>query len=121
MPVRSAQQPAGTAPTSEPNATKAEVLRIFANAATAGGLSPTDLPLSACGAAHRAAPQEAEARVTQVAYEAARITKDATEKARKTAVATGFLTAASLILSLAAVGRPAGRHHRDTGRAARLF
>ena len=34
---RSAQQPSGTTPASDPNATKAEVLRIFANAAAAGG------------------------------------------------------------------------------------
>ena len=61
--------------------------------------------------------------MTQVFNEAVRITKDAADKARKTAVATGFLTAASLLLSLAAAwwGAQRGGHHRDTGRAARLF
>lgn len=122
---RSTEQQSGTAPASDPNATKAEVLRIFANAATAGGLSPADKTYLSQLVAQRTGlpPQEAEARVTQIANEAARITKDAADKARKTAVATGFLTAASLLLSLAAAwwGAQRGGHHRDTSRPARFF
>ena len=124
---RPGAQPSGgaAAPPSDPNAAKTEVVRIFANAATAGGLSPADKTYLAQLVAQRTGlpPQEAEARVTQVSNEAARITKDAADKARKTAVATGFLTAASLLLSLAAAwwGAQRGGHHRDTGRAARLF
>ena len=61
--------------------------------------------------------------MTQVSNEAARITKDAADKARKTAVATGFLTAASLLLSLAAAwwGAQRGGQHCDTVRPARFF
>jgi hypothetical protein len=122
---RSTQQPSGTAPASDPNAAKAEVLRIFANAATAGGLTPADKSYLSQLVAQRTGlpPQEAEARVTQISNEAARITKDAADKARKTAVATGFLTAASLLLSLAAAwwGAQRGGHHRDTSRPARFF
>jgi hypothetical protein len=122
---RSTEQPSGTAPASDPNPSKAEVLRIFANAATAGGLSPADKAyLSQLVAQRTGLPaQEAEARVTQIANEAAHSTKDAADKARKTAVATGFLTAASLLLSLAAAwwGAQRGGHHRDTSRPARFF
>jgi hypothetical protein len=119
--------PAGGAatPPSDPNAMKAEVLRVFANAATTGGLNPADKTYLAQLVAQRTGlpTQEAEARVTQVSNEAARITKEAADKARKTAVATGFLTAASLLLSLAAAwwGAQRGGHHRDTSRPARLF
>ena len=122
---RSAQQPAGTASASDPSATKAEALRVFANAATAGGLSPADKSYLSQLVAQRTGlpPQEAEARVTQVTNEAVRITKDATDKARKAAIATGFLTAASLMLSLAAAwwGAQRGGDHRDTSRPARFF
>jgi hypothetical protein len=124
---RPGAQPAGSAatPASDPNAVKTEVLRVFANAATAGGLSPADKTYLAQLVAQRTGlpPQEAEARVTQVSNEAARITKEAADKARKTAVAAGFLTAASLLLSLAAAwwGAQRGGHHRDTARPARLF
>ncbi len=120
-------QPAGggAAAPSDPNAAKTEVLRVFANAAAAGSLSPADKSYLAQLVAQRTGlpPQEAEARVTQVSNEAARITKDAADKARKTAVATGFLTAASLLLSLAAAwwGAQRGGHHRDTARPARFF
>ncbi|MFM9849121.1 MAG: hypothetical protein ACKVP3_18400 [Hyphomicrobiaceae bacterium] len=120
------QTPAGaTAAPSDPNATKTEVLRIFATATARGELSPADKTYLAQLVAQRTGlpPQEAEARVTQVYNEAARVTKEAADKARKTAVATGFLTAASLLLSLAAAwwGAQRGGHHRDTSRPARFF
>jgi hypothetical protein len=123
---RPGPQPArGATAQSDSNAVKMEVLRIFANAATAGGLSPTDKTYLAQLVAQRTGlpPQEAEARVTQVSNEAARITKEAADKARKTAVATGIVTAASLLLSLAAAwwGAQRGGHHRDTARPARFF
>jgi hypothetical protein len=125
--LRPAGQPpaTGAAASTDANATKSEVLRIFANAATTGGLSPADKTYLAQLVSQRTGlpPQEAEARVTQVSNDAARITKDAADKARKTAVATGFLTAASLLLSLAAAwwGAQRGGHHRDTARPARFF
>jgi hypothetical protein len=101
------------------------VLRIFANAAARGDLSPADKSYLAQLVAQQTGlpTQEAEARVTQVSNEAARITKEAADKARKAAVAAGFLTAASLLLSLAAAwwGAQRGGHHRDTSRPARLF
>ena len=119
------QTPASGPVSSDPNATKAEVLRVFANAVAAGGISPADQTYLSQLVAQRAGlpPQEAEARVTQVYNEAARITKDAADKARKSAVAVGFITAASLLLSLAAAwwGAQHGGHHRDTGRAARFY
>jgi hypothetical protein len=121
-----AQQPAGGGTAqSDPNAVKTEVLRVFANAATAGGLSPADKTYLAQLVAQRTGlpPQEAEARVTQVANEAARIAKDTADKARKAAATAGFVTAASLLLSLAAAwwGAQRGGHHRDTSRPARFF
>ena len=119
------QTPASGPAASDPNAAKAEVLRVFANAVAAGGISPADKTYLSQLVAQRTGlpPQEAEARVTQVYNEAARITKDAADKARKAAVAAGFLTAASLLLSLAAAwwGAQRGGHHRDTGRAARFY
>jgi hypothetical protein len=120
-----AQPPGGATAQSDPNAVKTEVLRVFANAATAGGLSPADKTYLAQLVAQRTGlpPQEAEARVTQVANEAARIAKDTADKARKTAATAGFVTAASLLLSLAAAwwGAQRGGHHRDTSRPARFF
>jgi len=124
---RPGTQPAGGAgtPASDPNAVKAEILRVFANAATRGGLNPADKAYLAQLVAQRTGlpPQEAEARVTQVSNEAARIAKEAADKARKSAIAAGFLTAASLLLSLAAAwwGAQRGGHHRDTSRPARFF
>ena len=119
------QTPASGPVASDPNATKAEVLRVFGNAVAAGGISPADKTYLSQLVAQRTGlpPQEAEARVTQVYNEAARITKDAADKARKSAVAAGFLTAASLLLSLAAAwwGAQHGGHHRDTGRPARFY
>ena len=119
------QTPASGPASSDPNATKAEVLRLIANAVAAGGISPADKTYLSQLVAQRTGlpPQEAEARVTQVYNEAARITKDAADKARKSAVAAGFLTAASLLLSLAAAwwGAQHGGQHRDTGRAARFY
>jgi hypothetical protein len=125
--LRPGAQPAGGAATAatDPNVVKTEVLRIFANAATAGGLSPADKTYLAQLVAQRTGlpPQDAEARVTQVSNEAARIAKEAADKARKTAAAAGFVTAASLLLSLAAAwwGAQRGGHHRDTSRPARFF
>ena len=123
---RPGTQPAGgSTAQSDPNAVKTEVLRVFANAATAGGLSPADKTYLAQLVAQRTGlpPQEAEVRVTQVANEAARIAKDTADKARKTAATAGFVTAASLLLSLAAAwwGAQRGGHHRDTSRPARFF
>ncbi len=121
---------AGTGQTAPPggdaNAVKAEVLRIFAKAATSpDGMTRADRAYLAQLVAQRTglSQQDAEARVTQVVNDATRIAKESADTARKTAVATGFLTAASLLLSLAAAWWAAqrGGHHRDTARAARFF
>jgi hypothetical protein len=123
---RTSQAPSAPAgASSDANATKTEVLRIFANAAARGELSAADKTYLSQMVAERTGlpPQEAEARVAQVYNEAARMTKEAADKARKTTVAAGFVTAASLLLSLAAAwwGAQRGGHHRDTSRPARLF
>ncbi len=113
-------------PANDPAAARAEILRILANAATSpNGLSQADRAYLGQVVARRTglSPQDAEARVTQVANDALRVAKDATDAARKTAVGAGFLTAASLLLSLAAAWWAAqrGGHHRDTARAARFY
>lgn len=123
---RTGQTPSAQAgASSDANAIKTEVLQIFANAAARGELSAADKTYLSQVVAERTGlpPQEAEARVTQVYNEAARVTKEAADKARKTAVAAGFVTAASLLLSLAAAwwGAQTGGHHRDTSRPARFF
>ena len=110
----------------DPATVKTEVTRIFANALTSpNGLSQADRAYLAQVVAQRTGlpPQEAEARVTQVANEAIRIGKETADLARKTAVAAGFLTAASLLISLAAAWWAAqrGGDHRDSARAARFY
>ena len=63
-------------------------------------------------------------RVERVAGKTdARVAKETAEKARRTAMLAGFVTAASLLLSLAAAWWAAirGGHHRDHSIPARLF
>jgi hypothetical protein len=115
-----------TAPAGDPVAVRSEMTRILVNAATSpNGLTQADRTYLAQVVAQRTGlpPQEAEARVTQVANEALLVAKDAADRARKTAVAAGFLTAANLLLSLAAAWWAAqrGGDHRDTSRAARFY
>ena len=113
--------PQATPPSGDPGAVKTDVMRIIANAATSpNGLSQADRAYLAQVEAQRTGlpPQEAEARVTQVVNQATRFAKDTADRARKTAMATGFLTAARLILSLGAAWWAAqrGGQHRDTAR-----
>jgi len=123
--LRSAGTNAAAPNPAEPAATRAEVLRIFANAATTGSMSPADKNYLAQLVAQRTGlpPQEAEARVNQGIADATRMAKDAADQTRKATVSAGFVTAASLLLSLAAAWWAAqrGGHHRDTSRLARFF
>ena len=66
---------------------------------------------------------EAERRVNETIAEANRTAREAADKARYAAILTGFVTAASLLISLAAAWWAAqkGGHHRDTSVPARLF
>ena len=65
---------------------------------------------------------EAEKRVTEAFAEANRAVKEAADKARRAAVLTGFVTAASLVVSLGAAWWAAlrGGHHRDNQIPARF-
>ena len=65
---------------------------------------------------------EAEKRVTEAFAEANRATKEAADKARRAAILTGFVTAASLVISFGAAWWAAlrGGHHRDNQIPARF-
>lgn len=116
-----ATAPAGGAAPATPgndnasNAWREEVGRLLATSTARGGMSPADKTYLAQVISRRTGiPQaEAEARVNS----AITSTKEAADTARKTALAAGFLTAAALLLSLAAAAWAAvkGGDHRDRG------
>ena len=97
-----------------------EVSRILASAVANGSLTPENRAYLAQLVAQRAGipQQEAERRVDQAMNSA----REAADKARRAAVLTGFVTAASLILSLGAAWWAAmrGGHHRDNSIPARF-
>lgn len=99
---------------------RAEMGRIIAKAVTSGGLSEQDRPYLASLVAQRTGlPQaEAEKRVDEAVTSA----REAADSARKGAALLGFLTAASLMLSLGAAWWAArrGGHHRDNEVPARF-
>ena len=80
--------------------------RIFAKATVGGTLPDNDKSYLASVVAQRSGlPQpEAEKRVTEAFAEANRAVKEAADKARRAALLTGFVTAASLVVSLAPPG-----------------
>ena len=128
-PAASAPSPGSTATnTARPRAanapggddTRAEISRLLASSVAAGSITNENRTHLAQLVAQRTGlPQnEAERRVDD-AVNAARAAAD---KARRAAILTGFVTAAGLILSLAAGWWAAmrGGHHRDTSVPARF-
>jgi hypothetical protein len=118
--------PAGAAPAARARGaastdeTRSEVSRLLASAVASGSLSDQNRNYLAQIVAQRSglSPQEAERRVNE-AFTAAR---EAADKARKAAVLTGFVTAASLIISFGAAWWAAmrGGQHRDNSVPARF-
>jgi hypothetical protein len=100
--------------------TRAEMARVLASAVASGSLSESNRNYLVQLVAQRSglAPQEAERRVNE-AFTAAR---EAADKARKAAILTGFVTAASLVISFGAAWWAAmrGGHHRDNQVPARF-
>lgn len=117
--------PAGASPTrargaASPDETRNEVARLLASAVASGSLSDQNRNYLAQIVAQRSglSQQEAERRVNE-AFTAAR---EAADKARKAAILTGFVTAASLIISFGAAWWAAmrGGQHRDSSVPARF-
>jgi hypothetical protein len=100
--------------------TRAEMARILASAVAGGSLSDQNRAYLAQIVVQRSglSQQEAERRVNE-AFTAAR---EAADKARKAAILTGFVTAASLIISFGAAWWAAirGGQHRDNAVPARF-
>jgi hypothetical protein len=113
------------APSGQADETRAEMTRIFAKAIAAGSLAEADRGYLARLVAQRTGVplQEAEKRVADSFAEANRAVREAADKARRGAILTGFVTAASLIISLGAAWWAAmrGGHHRDNSIPARFF
>lgn len=103
---------------------RAELVRLLGRALTNGSLAEADKSYLASLVAQRTGlnQQEAEKRVNDTFAEANRAVREAADKARRAAVLTGFVTAASLLISLAAACWAAqrGGHHRDTNVPARF-
>lgn len=99
---------------------RAEMSRVLAKAVTSSGVSEQDRPyLVSLVAARTGLPRaEAEKRVDQAVTSA----REAADTARRGAALLGFITAASLILSLGAAWWAAirGGHHRDNEMPARF-
>jgi hypothetical protein len=99
---------------------RAEMSRMIGSAVASGSLSGPDRTYLAQIVAQRAgiSQQEAERRVDDAVTAA----RQAADKARHAAVLTGFITAASLIISLGAAWWAAARggHHRDHSIPARF-
>jgi|SRR5262245_5940623 len=117
--------PAGASPTRARGAastdeTRNEMARVLASAVASGSLSDQNRNYLAQIVAQRSglSQQEAERRVNE-AFSAAR---EAADKARKAAILTGFVTAASLIISFGAAWWAAmrGGQHRDNSVPARF-
>jgi len=117
-PAPSASRTRSTAASSDE--TRSEMARILASAVASGALSDQNRAYLAQGVAQRSglSQQEAERRVNE-AFTAAR---EAADKARKAAILTGFVTAASLIISFGAAWWAAirGGQHRDNEVPARF-
>jgi hypothetical protein len=117
-----AQTPARVEPVSPE--TKAELTRIVSRSIANGSLADPDKAYLAAVVSQRTGlPQaEAEKRVTDTYAEANRTVREAANKARRTAVLGGMVTAISLLLSLAAAWWAAqrGGHHRDNNVPATL-
>jgi hypothetical protein len=99
---------------------RAEISRILTSSVAGGSITPDNrTQLIQLVAQRTGIPQaEAERRVDQAVNDA----REAADNARRAAILTGFVTAAALILSLAAGWWAAqrGGHHRDTSVPARF-
>ena len=122
-PAPGASPPAAGAPRARAvtgDDTRSEMSRILASAVANGSLTAENRAYLVQLVSQRAgiSQQEAERRVDQ-AFNAAR---EAADKARRAGVLTGFVTAASLVLSLGAAWWAAmrGGHHRDHSIPARF-
>ena len=109
--------PASSADSTE---TRAEISRILARSTAAGEMSAPDRTYLTQLVAQRAgiSQQEAEKRVAEAVTSA----REAADKARRGAILTGFVTAASLIISFAAAWWAGikGGNHRDNAIPARF-
>jgi hypothetical protein len=123
----SSAAPGTASPTATPRArtaggdeNRAEMSRILASSVANGSLSTPNRAYLVQLVSQRAgiSQQEAERRVDE-AFNAAR---QAADKARRAGILTGFVTAASLVLSLGAAWWAAlrGGHHRDNSVPARF-
>jgi hypothetical protein len=127
--LRPAPRGTGAAPaTAQAPGQRDEVKRIFGMAITNAELSARDRDyLAELVAARTALPQaDARSRVDQTSQDTQKFemqTRQTAEKARRYAVISGFLAAASLLISLAAAigGAALGGRHRDDGTVANLF
>lgn len=113
--LRSTQAPqAGTTP-QQTGELRGEIVRVIGAALARGELTPADRSYLAQLVERRTsiAAQDAEQRVVQAVNQA----RDAADRARKVAAVTGFLIAASLVISAAAawLASQAGGRHRDQG------
>lgn len=103
---------------------RTEIGRIFTRSAATGNLSQEDRNYVSAIVAQRAGipQQEAEQRVTAAYTQITSAVKSAADTARKSAALAGFVTAASLILSLGAAWWAAvrGGNHRDNSIPARF-
>jgi hypothetical protein len=103
----------GAAPSQANEAIRAEAGRILASAAASGSLSTEDRAYLGRVVASQTdlTPEQAEARINQLTTQAA----EAAKQAKHTAVITGFITAASLLISAVAAWWAAdlGGDHRD--------
>ncbi len=115
-------QPGGAAPAASGGdaGLRAETTRIFRSAIDNRALTQRDRDYLAQVVATRTGLPEAEAqkRVDEAVKEAQNLeikAREAADKARKTAVITGFMAAASLLIGLAAAcaGASLGGRHRD--------
>jgi len=107
---------------------RAESMRIFRSTIDNRSLTARDRDYLAQMVASRTGLPEAEAqkRVDEAVKEAQNLeikAREAADKARKTALITGFMAAASLLLGLGAacVGASLGGRHRDENRSPEFF
>lgn len=113
--------PSRSAAASTDSDVRAEISRTLAKSTAAGEISAQDRAYLTQLVAQRTglSPQEAEKRVA----DAVNAAREAADKARRAAILTGFVTAASLIISLAAAWWASlkGGNHRDNSVPARFY
>jgi hypothetical protein len=111
--------------TADPEASRAEVVRILAAGTVSGEVPADDRAYVAQLVAARTglSQSDAEKRVDEVLAKADAVVRTAAEKARRAGVLLAFLTAASLLAAAAAAWWAArlGGRHRDQGVEFRLF